>query len=151
MYDWLAAYGVASSFLELSIFLQDFLLACCFQECLVWWLIHAIVSPFYITCQFDSVFCMFNFCAQALFDKWIWPFILSLSLSLPLCARHTCFTCDTCILNISCKIVQEGYLVYECNSMCSCNKTCPNRVLQNGIRVKLEVFKTYNKVTNLPN
>uniref|UniRef100_A0A2P2KG46 Histone-lysine N-methyltransferase SUVR5-like isoform X2 n=1 Tax=Rhizophora mucronata TaxID=61149 RepID=A0A2P2KG46_RHIMU len=29
--------------------------------------------------------------------------------------------------------------------MCSCNKTCPNRVLQNGIRVKLEVFKTENK------
>ncbi|KAJ6736701.1 HISTONE-LYSINE N-METHYLTRANSFERASE SUVR5 [Salix viminalis] len=39
----------------------------------------------------------------------------------------------------------EGYLVYECNSMCNCNKTCPNRVLQNGIRVKLEVFKTDNK------
>ena len=76
---------------------------------------------------------------------------LLFSLSLSLSVRHTCFTGDTCILNISCKIVQEGYLVYECNSMCSCNKTCPNRVLQNGIRVKLEVFKTDNKVTNLPN
>ncbi|KAL3583636.1 hypothetical protein D5086_014697 [Populus alba] len=42
-------------------------------------------------------------------------------------------------------VLEEGYLVYECNSMCSCNKTCPNRVLQNGIRVKLEVFKTDNK------
>lgn len=42
-------------------------------------------------------------------------------------------------------ILEEGYLVYECNNMCSCSKTCPNRVLQNGIRVKLEVFKTKNK------
>ncbi|KAJ6353152.1 hypothetical protein OIU76_002208 [Salix suchowensis] len=42
-------------------------------------------------------------------------------------------------------VLEEGYLVYECNSMCNCNKTCPNRVLQNGIRVKLEVFKTDNK------
>ncbi|KAL5752788.1 hypothetical protein ACOSQ2_023295 [Xanthoceras sorbifolium] len=42
-------------------------------------------------------------------------------------------------------IVEEGYLVYECNRMCSCNRTCPNRVLQNGVRAKLEVFKTENK------
>lgn len=42
--------------------------------------------------------------------------------------------------------LQEGYLVYECNQMCSCNRTCPNRVLQNGVRVKLEVFKTEKKV-----
>ncbi|XVE87235.1 hypothetical protein DITRI_Ditri18aG0100300 [Diplodiscus trichospermus] len=42
-------------------------------------------------------------------------------------------------------ILEEGYLVYECNIMCSCNGACPNRVLQNGVRVKLEVFKTENK------
>ncbi|KHG14196.1 Histone-lysine N-methyltransferase SUVR5 -like protein [Gossypium arboreum] len=42
-------------------------------------------------------------------------------------------------------ILEEGYLVYECNHMCSCNKACPNRVLQKGVRVKLEVFKTENK------
>ncbi|XP_061338628.1 histone-lysine N-methyltransferase SUVR5-like [Gastrolobium bilobum] len=42
-------------------------------------------------------------------------------------------------------ILEEGYLVYECNHMCSCNKTCPNRTLQNGVRVKLEVFKTEEK------
>ncbi|WCJ30996.1 Histone-lysine N-methyltransferase SUVR5 [Euphorbia peplus] len=42
-------------------------------------------------------------------------------------------------------ILEEGYLVYECNQMCSCSKTCPNRILQNGLRVKLEVFKTKNK------
>ncbi|MCI03175.1 histone-lysine N-methyltransferase SUVR5-like, partial [Trifolium medium] len=42
-------------------------------------------------------------------------------------------------------ILEEGYLVYECNRMCRCNKSCPNRVLQNGVRVKLEVFKTEKK------
>ncbi|KAI3669886.1 hypothetical protein L6452_41348 [Arctium lappa] len=42
-------------------------------------------------------------------------------------------------------ILEEGYLVYECNKNCSCNKNCPNRVLQNGVRVKLEVFKTEDK------
>ncbi|KAK8606797.1 hypothetical protein V6N13_052554 [Hibiscus sabdariffa] len=42
-------------------------------------------------------------------------------------------------------ILEEGYLVYECNHLCSCNRACPNRVLQNGVRVKLEVFKTENK------
>ncbi|KAI4314897.1 hypothetical protein L6164_027760 [Bauhinia variegata] len=42
-------------------------------------------------------------------------------------------------------ILEEGYLVYECNHMCRCNKSCPNRILQNGVRVKLEVFKTEKK------
>ncbi|PIA55585.1 hypothetical protein AQUCO_00700118v1 [Aquilegia coerulea] len=42
-------------------------------------------------------------------------------------------------------ILEEGYLVYECNASCSCDKSCPNRVLQNGVQVKLEVFKTQNK------
>lgn len=30
--------------------------------------------------------------------------------------------------------------------MCSCSRTCTNRILQNGVRVKLEVFKTEKKV-----
>ncbi|KAH9306429.1 hypothetical protein KI387_010833, partial [Taxus chinensis] len=42
-------------------------------------------------------------------------------------------------------ILEEGYLVYECNSMCSCNKECPNRVLQKGVQVKIEVYKTKQK------
>lgn len=42
-------------------------------------------------------------------------------------------------------ILEEGYLVYECNQMCSCPRTCQNKVLQNGVRVKLEVFKTEKK------
>ncbi|RYQ80435.1 hypothetical protein Ahy_Scaffold1g106850 isoform B [Arachis hypogaea] len=31
-------------------------------------------------------------------------------------------------------ILEEGYLVYECNRRCRCNKSCPNRILQNGVR-----------------
>lgn len=42
-------------------------------------------------------------------------------------------------------VLEEGYLVYECNQMCNCSRACPNRVLQNGVRVKLEVFKTEKK------
>nr|GLL18813.1 histone-lysine N-methyltransferase SUVR5 isoform X1 [Ipomoea trifida] len=42
-------------------------------------------------------------------------------------------------------ILEEGYLVYECNQWCCCDKSCKNRVLQNGVKVKLEIFKTDTK------
>ncbi|KAJ4902855.1 Histone-lysine N-methyltransferase SUVR5 [Raphanus sativus] len=42
-------------------------------------------------------------------------------------------------------ILEEGYPVYECNDLCGCSRTCQNRVLQNGIRTKLEVFRTESK------
>ena len=51
---------------------------------------------------------------------------------------------DTWIISL---FVQEGYLVYECNYSCSCSRSCQNRVLQNGVQVKLEVFKTEKKVS----
>ncbi|KAI5076200.1 hypothetical protein GOP47_0008265 [Adiantum capillus-veneris] len=44
-----------------------------------------------------------------------------------------------------CIILEEGYLVYECNSICSCHESCHNRVLQKGVQVKLEVYKTRHK------
>jgi len=37
-------------------------------------------------------------------------------------------------------IVQTG--IYECNKLCKCSKTCLNRVAQNPLRLKLQVFKT---------
>ena len=37
-------------------------------------------------------------------------------------------------------------MVYECNSSCHCKDWCPNRVVQKGVRVKLEVFKSRHKV-----
>lgn len=48
-------------------------------------------------------------------------------------------------MNFSTKL-QEGNSVYECNDMCRCGKTCRNRILQKGVQVKLEVFKTKEKV-----
>ena len=32
--------------------------------------------------------------------------------------------------------------IYECNKLCECSKTCLNRVAQNPLRLKLQVFKT---------
>ncbi|XP_033105876.1 histone-lysine N-methyltransferase SETDB1-B-like isoform X2 [Anneissia japonica] len=32
--------------------------------------------------------------------------------------------------------------IFECNSKCGCAKSCYNRVAQNGLRVRLQVFKT---------
>jgi hypothetical protein len=37
-------------------------------------------------------------------------------------------------------------MVYECNSSCRCREDCENRILQKGVRVKLEVFKSQHKV-----
>ncbi|XP_065214992.1 histone-lysine N-methyltransferase SUV39H2-like [Planococcus citri] len=34
--------------------------------------------------------------------------------------------------------------IYECNKKCTCDKSCPNRVVQNGTNVKLEIFRTFN-------
>ena len=35
--------------------------------------------------------------------------------------------------------------IFECNSKCKCNHRCTNRLVQYGIKVRLELFKTYNK------
>lgn len=32
--------------------------------------------------------------------------------------------------------------IYECNLLCGCALSCPNRVVQRGMRVRLEVFRT---------
>ncbi|KAG0602146.1 hypothetical protein M758_11G162800 [Ceratodon purpureus] len=42
-------------------------------------------------------------------------------------------------------ILDVGYMVYECNSSCQCKDTCQNRVLQKGVHLKLEVFKSRHK------
>ncbi|KAI3857244.1 hypothetical protein MKW92_032649 [Papaver armeniacum] len=39
-------------------------------------------------------------------------------------------------------ILKEIYPVYECNSKCGCDKNCRNKIFQNGVKVKLEIFKT---------
>ncbi|XP_016344564.1 histone-lysine N-methyltransferase EHMT1-like [Sinocyclocheilus anshuiensis] len=35
--------------------------------------------------------------------------------------------------------------LFECNHACSCWRTCRNRVIQNGLRVRLQVFRTERK------
>ncbi|KAJ7373631.1 Histone-lysine N-methyltransferase [Desmophyllum pertusum] len=39
--------------------------------------------------------------------------------------------------------VQTG--IYECNQNCACGSQCFNRVVQNGIQLRLQVFKTENR------
>uniref|UniRef100_A0A8C4Q5B4 Euchromatic histone-lysine N-methyltransferase 1a n=1 Tax=Eptatretus burgeri TaxID=7764 RepID=A0A8C4Q5B4_EPTBU len=36
----------------------------------------------------------------------------------------------------------EPPLIFECNHACSCTKACRNRMVQNGIRVRLQLYKT---------
>ncbi|TRY93170.1 hypothetical protein DNTS_012857 [Danionella cerebrum] len=36
----------------------------------------------------------------------------------------------------------EPPLLFECNHACSCWRTCRNRVIQNGLRIRLQVFRT---------
>ena len=42
------------------------------------------------------------------------------------------------------EIVPTG--IFECNSKCKCDCRCSNRVAQNGISVRLQLFKTHRKV-----
>ncbi|NXG80633.1 SETMR methyltransferase, partial [Baryphthengus martii] len=35
--------------------------------------------------------------------------------------------------------------LWECNAMCRCGESCQNRLVQRGLRVRLEVFKTEKK------
>ena len=41
--------------------------------------------------------------------------------------------------------IGAGKPIYECNKRCSCSATCPNRVVQNGSKYKLCIFKTISK------
>eukprot|EP00271_Cylindrocystis_brebissonii_P005229 TRINITY_DN17187_c0_g1_i1.p1 TRINITY_DN17187_c0_g1~~TRINITY_DN17187_c0_g1_i1.p1 ORF type:complete len:764 (+),score=103.43 TRINITY_DN17187_c0_g1_i1:567-2858(+) len=43
------------------------------------------------------------------------------------------------------KLTWSKALVVECGPNCGCSSLCPNRVAQNGIRFRLEVFKTVSK------
>nr|XP_020454856.1 histone-lysine N-methyltransferase EHMT1-like isoform X1 [Monopterus albus] len=37
---------------------------------------------------------------------------------------------------------REPLVLFECNHACSCWRTCRNRVVQNGLRVRLQLFRT---------
>jgi Pre-SET motif len=38
-----------------------------------------------------------------------------------------------------------GTAIIECNNRCGCGRSCPNRVVQRGRRMPLEIFKTQKK------
>uniref|UniRef100_A0A669DRG7 Euchromatic histone-lysine N-methyltransferase 1b n=1 Tax=Oreochromis niloticus TaxID=8128 RepID=A0A669DRG7_ORENI len=40
---------------------------------------------------------------------------------------------------------EEPPLIFECNHACSCWRTCKNRVVQNGLRTRLQLFRTSKK------
>ncbi|KAM9323190.1 histone-lysine N-methyltransferase EHMT1 [Pholidichthys leucotaenia] len=40
---------------------------------------------------------------------------------------------------------EEPPLIFECNHACSCWRTCKNRVVQNGLRSRLQLFRTNKK------
>ncbi|XP_027602191.1 histone-lysine N-methyltransferase SETMAR [Pipra filicauda] len=42
---------------------------------------------------------------------------------------------------------QEGFArpVFECNALCQCGESCPNRLVQRGLRLRLQVFRTPRK------
>lgn len=75
------------------------------------------------------------------------------------CLSHSCFT-ESCsclqthgqaydstgtLLNLS--RIDSGYCspVFECNALCSCSDACSNRVVQRGLRLRLEVCSTKNR------
>jgi euchromatic histone-lysine N-methyltransferase len=40
-------------------------------------------------------------------------------------------------------VVSDPPMIFECNPTCKCNAlTCKNRVVQRGIRVRLQLYKT---------
>ncbi|KAF8542101.1 hypothetical protein BDD12DRAFT_942900 [Trichophaea hybrida] len=44
------------------------------------------------------------------------------------------------------RVIRDGEVaIVECNDKCSCGPDCINRVVQNGRKVKLQIFKTENK------
>uniref|UniRef100_A0AAV2IWI9 Histone-lysine N-methyltransferase EHMT1-like n=1 Tax=Knipowitschia caucasica TaxID=637954 RepID=A0AAV2IWI9_KNICA len=48
-----------------------------------------------------------------------------------------------CLLPEFCR--EEPPLIFECNHACSCWRNCKNRVVQNGLRVRMELFRTLKK------
>ncbi|XP_049593125.1 histone-lysine N-methyltransferase EHMT1 isoform X2 [Syngnathus scovelli] len=53
------------------------------------------------------------------------------------------YDADGCLLPEFCR--EKPPLIFECNHACSCWRTCKNRVVQNGLRTRLELFRTTKK------
>ncbi|XP_061529145.1 histone-lysine N-methyltransferase EHMT1a isoform X3 [Phycodurus eques] len=55
------------------------------------------------------------------------------------CSSSTC-TCGQ--LSLQCWYDSDPPVLFECNHACSCWRTCKNRVVQNGLRIRLQLFRT---------
>lgn len=74
---------------------------------------------------------------------------LSQSCSIESCSclqRHgQTYSSTSTLLNLS--GTNSGYCspVFECNALCTCSDACSNRVVQRGLGLRLEVYRTKNK------
>ncbi|XP_053132898.1 histone-lysine N-methyltransferase EHMT1-like [Hemicordylus capensis] len=59
-------------------------------------------------------------------------------------SRRTWYTLDGQLVPTSAREAERGY-VYECHVLCWCAKSCPNRVVQKGLRIQLQLYKTLEK------
>ncbi|XP_068450874.1 histone-lysine N-methyltransferase SETMAR [Clinocottus analis] len=59
--------------------------------------------------------------------------------------RHPAYDAAGALLNL--RPLDSGYCspVFECNVLCCCSEACSNRVVQGGLRLRLEVYSTGNK------
>lgn len=69
------------------------------------------------------------------------------------CSPGSCSCLQTCgqpydtngrLLNLT-RTDSYSSPVFECNALCTCSDACSNRVVQRGLRLKLEVFSTEKK------
>lgn len=42
------------------------------------------------------------------------------------------------------KLLESRYAIFECHEACQCSTECPNRVVDNGRKIPLEIFRTDN-------
>uniref|UniRef100_A0A8C9EYZ9 Pre-SET domain-containing protein n=1 Tax=Pavo cristatus TaxID=9049 RepID=A0A8C9EYZ9_PAVCR len=63
------------------------------------------------------------------------------------CRAHSCTarSCPCLRHGERCRVLQSAAPLFECNAMCRCGDGCQNRVVQRGLQVRLEVFKTAKK------
>ena len=57
------------------------------------------------------------------------------------CQLYGANVCEYGLLRETALSLDSLSVVQECNSSCSCSKNCRNRVVQNGIKVRMEVFR----------
>ncbi|KAF7242953.1 Histone-lysine N-methyltransferase EHMT1, partial [Varanus komodoensis] len=60
-------------------------------------------------------------------------------------SKHTWYTMDGQLALDSTSSTAEMAPIYECSQLCSCGSSCPNRLVQQGIRTQLQLYRTAAK------